>query len=57
MLTIGSYKDAASADKHTKEPHFQELFATATNEQLLSKPPYIAKTKFVTGFDSDRKLM
>lgn len=51
------YKDKDSAEKHTKEEHFANFFKTVQAEELGSGPPYIATTKSVAGFDSDRKLL
>lgn len=57
-LTIGHrYKDKASADKHTTEPHFKEIFATLDKEGILGKAPWLAKTQSKHGFDLDHKLI
>lgn len=51
-----SYKDNASADKHTKTDHFTNFFATFQQEDLGTGKPYIATTKSFGGFDLDHKL-
>ena len=51
------YKDKASADKHTAEPHFKELFAKFEQEGIMAKAPYLAQTVSKEGFDLDRKLI
>ncbi|CAK3845716.1 Hypothetical predicted protein [Lecanosticta acicola] len=57
IVMIETYKDKASAEKHTTEPHFKQLFATFDEEGLMAKPPYLAQTKSISGFDLDRKFI
>ena len=45
----------ANAGKHTKTEHFQALIAACDKDGLLAKPPQLAFTKTVGGFDLDRK--
>lgn len=51
------YKDKESADKHTTEPHFKEIFAALEKESVLGKAPFLAKTQTKSGFDVDRNLV
>ncbi|KAH9845345.1 Dimeric alpha+beta barrel like protein [Teratosphaeria destructans] len=56
IVMIETYKDKDAATKHTKEPHFKELFGTFEKEGLMRQPPYLAQTKSKAGFERDRKL-
>jgi quinol monooxygenase YgiN len=51
------YKSKDAAQKHTGEPHFKELFGAFEKEGILAKPAYIAMSKSVEGFDSNRSLL
>jgi quinol monooxygenase YgiN len=51
------YKSKDAAKKHGGEPHFKELFAAFEKEGLFAKPAYIAMSKSVEGFDSNRSLL
>lgn len=57
IVMIETYKDKASADKHTPEEHFNALFAAFEKEGLMGKAPYLAQTKSISGFDLDRKFI
>jgi len=49
---MNSYKDAASADKHTTEQHFKDIFATLDKEKVLGKERmYSPKSTFWHAWD------
>lgn len=51
------YKDLAASDAHREQPHFKTFFKTLSEEGLLRKEPWIAKTRARAGFDLGRELM
>jgi len=52
-----SYTSEEATSKHTEEPHFKTMIATFEKEGILAKPPVVAKTSTIAGFDADKKLM
>ncbi|KAF7192263.1 hypothetical protein HII31_06295 [Pseudocercospora fuligena] len=55
LYMFETYTHMANAGKHTKTEHFQALIAACDKDGLLAKPPQLAFTKTVGGFDLDRK--
>jgi quinol monooxygenase YgiN len=56
-MSVDRYENKAAAEKHPTEAHFKETFAKFDAEGVLAKPAYIAHTKSVAGFDSNRSLL
>ncbi|KAK3676555.1 hypothetical protein LTR78_003831, partial [Recurvomyces mirabilis] len=52
-----TYTSAEATNKHTDESHFKTMTAAFQKEGILAKPPLVAKTSTVAGFDLDRKLL
>ncbi|KAI5358509.1 hypothetical protein Slin15195_G109570 [Septoria linicola] len=57
IVMIETYKSKDGADQHTATDYFKELFGTFEKEGIMAKAPYLAITKSVQGFDTDRKLI
>ncbi|KAF1824243.1 uncharacterized protein K489DRAFT_177955 [Dissoconium aciculare CBS 342.82] len=57
FIMIETYRTQEDAKKHGDEPHFKELFGAFEKEGIFAKPAYIALSKGVEGFDSNRSLL
>lgn len=57
LIYVDSYESKESMSQHNKEPHFKELFATLTENNLMAKQPTLIHTVNKGGFDKDRQLI
>ncbi|KXT09133.1 hypothetical protein AC579_388 [Pseudocercospora musae] len=54
---IETYKSKEGAEAHTHTEHFKSLFVKFDKEDIFAKPPYLAFTKSMGGFDLGRELI
>ncbi|KAK5107095.1 hypothetical protein LTR62_001879 [Meristemomyces frigidus] len=49
-----TYESMEATEQHVTEPHFKTMIEALEKESMLAKPPVVAKTRTVAGFDVDR---